>query len=302
MINYFKGKKPENKFTSFWNLFAPLFVQFSFGNLFSGFLIFYSQSGSLFASWPFLLVVVGLLVGNEIARRYDVGPSVQMGAYFFALFSYLNLAFPYIFKRLDLLVFLFSGFLSLAIIAFFVYHLSNYSKAVKEETDKLKWTIVGVFLVMNFLYFTNLIPPIPLTMQDSGVYHNIERLNDSYRVESERCYNWDRCLFTRETRSISADRGRIYFYSAIYAPSGMDMTVAHEWERYDNDENRWVTEARIPFDISGGRDIGFRWYSYYTVSPGLWKVSAQTERGQTMGREVFRVIENEDRVRIIKTI
>ncbi len=302
VINYFKDKRTESKFTSFWNLFAPLFVQFSFGNLFSGFLIFYSQSGSFFASWPFLLVVAGLLIGNEIARRYNVGPSIQIGAYFFALFSYLNLVFPYTFKRLDLLVFLVSGFLALVIITLFIHHLSNYSKKVKEEAKKLKWTIAGVFLAMNFLYFANLIPPIPLTMQSSGVYHNIERTNDSYKVESEQCNNWDRCLFTRETRTISGDRGVIYFYSAIYAPAGMDMAVTHKWEKYNEDQSKWITKAVIPFDISGGRDIGFRWYSYYTVNPGLWRVSAQTQKGQTIGRESFYVVKNNNITKIIETI
>lgn len=302
VINYFKDKKPENRFTSYWNLFAPLFVQFSFGNLFSGFLIFYSQSGSFFASWPFLLVVIALLIGNEVSRRYDVGPEIQLGAYFFALFSYLNLALPYIFRRLDLFIFFTSGALSLAVIFIFIKQLSKYAKNVNESGKSLKLTIGGIFLLVNILYFSNLIPPIPLTIRDIGVYHQIERINDNYRVVSEECPNFDGCLFTREVRSIASERQTIYFYSAIYAPSQMNMGVVHKWQRYSREEGGWITEARIPFNIRGGRDIGFRWYSYYSAGEGLWRVSVQTERGQTIGRKSFHIVSNEEPTRIIKEI
>ncbi len=292
VINYFEDKLPQKKITSFWKLFAPLFLQFSFGNLFSGFLIFYSRSGSFFASWPFLLMVAALLIGNEVARRYDVGPAIQLGAYFFALFAYFNLALPYIFKRLNLVMFLISGILSFVLISVFIHFLSKYAKRVKKENGFLIKTIVGFFVLMNFLYFSNLIPPIPLTLKDVGVYHSIERINDSYEVTAEECQNWDRCLFTREKRHITVDRQPIYFYSATYAPPEMDMRVVHEWQKYDRDENGWITQARIPFDITGGREIGFRWYSYYNADPGLWRVNVQTERGQTIGRKSFHIVQD----------
>ena len=299
VINYFKDKKPQNKYTSFWNLFAPLFVQFSFGNLFSGFLIFYSKSGSFFASWPFLLVVIGLLVGNEVARRYDVGPAIQIGAYFFALFSYFNLAFPYIFKRLDLIIFFASGFLSLAVISFFIHHLANYAETVRKELKALKWTVIGIFLAMNFLYFSNLIPPIPLTLKDVGVYHNIERVNDNYRVITEDPQQF--FSIGREVRHIRGEASRLYFYSAVYAPSGMNLSVVHRWEKR-NDEKGWETRARIPFNIQGGRDIGYRWYSYYNTDPGVWRVTTETERGQIIGRKRFEIKTSINGNRVVKEI
>ncbi len=210
-VNYFKENNPQTKITSYWKLFAPLFIQFSFGNLFSGFLIFYFQSGSFFASWPFLFVVTGLLIGNEIARRHDVGPAIQIGAYFFALFAYFNLALPFLLKRLNLSIFIASGLISLVVIFVFIYCLSRYIKLIKEDQKTLKITIAVIFLLMNFLYFSNLIPPIPLTIRDVGVYYSIQRVNDNYRVVAEECQNWDNCFFTREKIHISSSRQPIYF-------------------------------------------------------------------------------------------
>ncbi|MGM0439147.1 MAG: DUF2914 domain-containing protein [Patescibacteria group bacterium] len=291
VINYFKNNKPANNITSYWKLFAPLFVQFSFGNMFSGFLIFYSQSGSIFASWPFLLVIIGLLIGNEVVRRYDLGPEVQIGAYFFALFAYFNLALPYIFKVLNVPMFLISGLISLLVISVFLYVLTNYIEEIRNEKNKLYMTVTGIFVLVNILYFTNMIPPIPLTLKGTGVYHSIDRIDDNYEVVTEKCQNWDKCLFTREIRNISEPPQSIYFYSAVYSPPEMDLEIAHRWQKYNDDQGEWETEARIPFQLQGGRDIGFRWYSYYTVSPGLWRVVVETRNGQVIGRDSFYIKE-----------
>src|SRR5688572_24639422 len=47
-------------------VYLPVIIQFAFGNLFSGFMVLYSRSTSIVASWPFLVVLFGLLIGNEM--------------------------------------------------------------------------------------------------------------------------------------------------------------------------------------------------------------------------------------------
>ena len=52
--------------------FFPMFAQYAFGGLFSAFAIFYTKSASLATSWPFLLFMFVLLIGNETFReRYQ---------------------------------------------------------------------------------------------------------------------------------------------------------------------------------------------------------------------------------------
>src|SRR3989344_746768 len=46
-----------------------LLLQFAFGGLFSGFFIFYTRSATLAASWPFLLILLALLIGNEVLKK-----------------------------------------------------------------------------------------------------------------------------------------------------------------------------------------------------------------------------------------
>lgn len=301
-INYFKERKPRGKIGAYWEFAAPLFVQFSFGNLFNGFLIFYSQSGSFFASWPFLLVFVLLMIGNELARRYQQVPVVQVGVYFFVAFSYFNLVFPYIFKTLGMGIFFASGFLSLFLVVGFVYFLSTYSKQVGREKRKL-WFVIGVvFLGMNFLYFANLIPPIPLSIKEAGVYHNVERLNGNYRVVGEKCQRWDRCLFTQKRMHIKKERESIYVFSAIHAPLGMSLKVAHVWKKYDPKKDTWVRKARLTYNIKGGRKGGYRLYTYNVVTPGLWRVSIETKRGQVIGQKSFYVVQSDTPPELIENI
>ncbi len=302
IINFYEEKIISGKFFSYWRVLAPLFLQYSFGNLFSAFFIFYSHSGSFSASWPFIAVVIFLMFGNEIFRKYNVRPAIQISVYFFAIFSYLNLIFPYLFNNLSSFVFLLGSVLSLFFVALFTFLLSFHSLRVEKKKKVLLFSIGGIFAVMNFLYFFNFIPPIPLSIKDIGVYHNIERINDSYLVETEECKKWDNCFFSRDQRHISSERQRLYLYSAVYAPEGMDLKVVHEWQKYDKEKRKWNTKVEIPFHIYGGRDIGYRWYSYYNVSSGRWRVNVKTKKGQTIGRKIFYVISKEDMERKNKEI
>ena len=75
--------------TSISERFAPLFplmVQFSFGALFSGFTVLYFRSGSLAASWLFLLMLAGFLIGNEFLRERYRHLAFHGSIYFLVLF------------------------------------------------------------------------------------------------------------------------------------------------------------------------------------------------------------------------
>ncbi len=302
VINFYEAQKISGRIFSYWRILAPFSLQYSFGNLFSAFLIFYSNSGSFSASWPFIIVIIFLMIGNEIFRKYNVRPLIQISIYFFAIFSYLNLVFPYIFRSLGPAIFLLSGTISVLIIVSLIKFLSHYISKTEEEKKSLQLSIGLIFLTMNVLYFANLIPPIPLSIKDIGVYHDIKRVNHGYVVETEECRRLDRCILSSEIRHISNQKDTLYLYSAVYAPSGMNLEVVNEWQKYDYNRERWITKAEIPFSIYGGRDEGYRWYSYYYVSPGYFRVNIKTKSGQVIGQKKFHVIEEEGMERKIEKI
>ncbi len=296
IINFYEAKRIAGKFFSYWRVLAPLFLQYSFGNLFSAFLIFYSHSGSFSASWPFIITIIFLMIGNEIFRKYNIRPSIQISVYFFAIFSYLNLLLPNILKNLSTTLFLGSGILSVIYIIFFTIILSKHTLQVKAKKKIIITSVLLIFFSMNIFYFLNLIPPIPLSIKDIGAYHDIRRQNNNYLVKTEDCGNFFSCFFYHDKRHIISDRQKIYLYSAIFAPSEMNLKVIHEWQKYNYNNKRWETQTTIPFNVYGGRDIGYRWYTFYTVSPGYWRVNVKTEKGQTIGRKNFYVIKGKGAV------
>ncbi len=287
VINFYESKKIAGKFFSYWRILAPLFLQYSFGNLLSAFLIFYSHSGSFFASWPFLVTIIFLMIGNEVFRKYNIRPTIQISIYFFAFLSYLNILFPSLLKDISPQLFVGITLLSFVYILLFTSLLTHFTITVREKKKKILASITAIFIAMNLFYFLNLIPPIPLSITEIGVHHYIEREGDGYRAITEDCGSFFSCLFLRERRHISTDRQAIYVYSAIYAPSEMTIKAEHQWQKYDHDKRRWETRLELPFEVIGGRETGFRWYTYNTIEPGYWRVNVKTARGQTIGRINF---------------
>ena len=81
-------------------------------------------------------------------------------------------------------------------------------------------------------------------------------------------------------------------YTAIFAPSGLSVTVLHEWQYWNDREDAWVTAETVPFYIVGGRDGGYRGYSVKSgLEPGSWRVNVITQYGQTIGRVSFQVVD-----------
>ncbi len=292
VLNLYKTRVSPGKFFSYAYLLSPLALQYSFGVLFSAFLIFYSHSGSIAASWPFILKLIFLMIANEVFRKYNVRPEIHVSVYFFAIFSYTNLILPHIFKDLSVFVFLSSGALSLLLIHLFLQILSSRSLSIREKRKEYGFGIIGIFALMNIFYFTNLIPPIPLTLRDIGVYHGVERVNDNYRVIAEEECAWHECLFSHEEIHVTDSSKTVYVYSSVFAPRGIDLEMIHEWKYYNEENKKWETVSKIPFFIAGGRDIGYRWYTYRTVWPGVWRVNIKTEIGQTVARKTFRVVKS----------
>ena len=269
-------------------LFAPLLVQFNFGGLLSNSFIFYWFSGSLWVSWPFIVVFVALMVGNDTLRHHYSKPTVQLSVYFFATFTILSVSLPFIFNSLSSLWFILSSLLALAFIACYIWLLYKIAGKEKLNLRNLAISIFAILFVTNLFYFANLIPPVPLAMRETGVYHNVERRGGQYILRGEREDFWEKLV---PGKIIHLQQGqRAYVYSAIFAPKELNTSITHEWQYYDETQGSWVVKDRLSFNLVGGRKGGFRGYSFKTtLATGDWRVFIKTQRGQTLGRVKFEV-------------
>ena len=281
----------------FQTIFA-LVLQFAFGALFSGFLVFYSRSASFEHSWPFLLIIALVLVMNEFLKRYRARLTYEMTLFFFALLSYSIFLIPVLVRALGTWVFLLSGAVSIVLLAGFSYVLFlAHRTAFLASMCAMIISCGLVFCSLQILYFTNLIPPIPLSFADGGVYHHIVREGNAYRVTREELTWRDKFL----PDAIHLVPGNpLFIFSAVFAPTKLDTTIVHRWKYFNEETKRWQTEQTISFPISGGREQGYRGYSQKSVlREGKWKVSVETGSGQVIGEVRFKVVYVEKPPRVV---
>ncbi len=276
------------------NVLLPLGVQFFTGNLLSGFLIFYTKSAFVFASWPFLLVLAAVFIGNELFRDFRSHLAFQTTLFFFALYTYLIFALPLLLHSLSPLIFLESTLATIGIFAILISLLAaiNLKRLAGAWITVLAPSALIVAIVVGS-YFAGLIPPIPLTLSDSDIYHGIERVPGGYEVQAEAAPTRQWWQFGPLYQIVVhvAPGDSLVAYSSVFAPTNFGTSVIHEWEVYDTVAHSWKTRSVVPFAISGGRNGGYRGYSILSnVQPGKYRVSIETASRQVIGRIEFTAI------------
>ncbi len=281
----------------------PVMVQFAFGGLFSGYLSLYSRSAGFAASWIFVLAVAALLISNERFTRLYVRFSFQMSIYFFVLFLFFIFFLPVVLHAIGPAMFLISGITSIVVLALFMRLLKFFvPEVVKRDRTAVARSVAVIFVLFNVLYFLNLIPPLPLSLKEAGVYHSVAKVGTEYHLTAE-IEPWYAALFTYNTVFHVANGSTAYVYSAVFAPSGLSTTILHEWQRYDIKSTSWVTVDTQRFPISGGRDGGYRGYSLKTgLSAGKWRVNVKTIYGQLVGRITFTVDSTSEAVPAVEVV
>jgi hypothetical protein len=270
----------------------PLVIQFAFGGLFSGYVVFYSRSASFATSWPFILFLLVLFVGNELFRRRYVRLSFQLSIFFVAVFSFLIFYLPVVLRTMGDGIFILSGIASLAVIGLVIWLLWQLiPKGVTRARNMLIYSIGAIYLAFNAFYFTNILPPIPLSLKDIGIFHRVEIAGDGNFTVHDEKRPWYRA---HEDTFHRAGNVPVYIYSAVFAPTDLRTKILHEWMYFDEERNDWIITDNISFSIIGGRDGGYRGYSRkQNVFPARWRVNVITERGQVLGRTSFKIVNTE---------
>ncbi len=278
----------QNRVLEYIRLLTPLILQFTFGALLSAVFIFYFFSGTVFVSWPFIFLLVLLMVSNDVFRRYYLKPLVQVSVYFFIVFSCLSIILPFVFNSLNIGIFVWSGMASLTFIALYIYVLIRFAPEIKKQLKNFVISILAIFVFINSLYFLNSIPPIPLSIREVTLSHGVVRNSTGYILQVEEQSVWHQLIPGQIVHKAPGEG--ISVFTTIFAPKSLSTKIIHHWQWYDSVKSEWVTKNRLPFVLTGGRKDGFRGYSTKTNVPfGEWRVDVETERGQVLGRVKFDV-------------
>ncbi len=277
------AQDPKKKAVS---VLFPLVVLYALGNLFSGFVIFYAKNSVIGVSWPFIIILILLYAGCEYFRMYKHYLIFQTTLFFFALYAYAIFALPLITGTVGPWTFAGSTLAASLVFSLFLLILwaANHTRFRESARNTIAASAVVVAVVV-VSYFSGLIPPIPLALKDSGVFHSLVRVPGGYQVTAEDAKPW---FDITPTRVHTVPGETLYVYSAVAAPGNLTGTIVHRWEHHNG--KTWVMQNKISFPISGGREGGYRGYSAKeSLLPGRWRVSVETPGGQVVGRLHFTV-------------
>lgn len=282
-VNYY----PQNRFIiPLWN-YKKLIFHFCLGSLISIYSLYFLISSSFFTSLVFVILLLALLVANEVKFIQESKVNIKLCLYIIVIFCFYSMMWPIALGFVGLLPFM----LALVTSLFTIY--IAYKALIKNSTDKIEinkkflYPSTSVLFIFLLFYFLGWIPPVPLSVQDMGIYHHIEKINDEYHIKHEK--PWWKFWKEGDQEFIAEPNDEIYFFAKISSPSGFADEIYLHWFTY-NERLGWQSTDRVKMSVRGGRSDGYRGFSSKkNFSDGEWRVKVETTDGREIGRIYFVV-------------
>lgn len=266
-------------------------VQFCFGGLYPVYVIYYFKSATWGPTLLFLVPLVGLLLANQFLDHRLRHDRVRLLLFELCAFSFLLFFIPVVTGFAGTGIFALAGLASLGATA--IVALGAYVGGPHPLVSELRTHVPAWFLLLGGLWLLDAlgwIPPVPLALMGGGIYHDVHREKDGFHLTWEKP-PWYRPFLHDDRQFHFRDGDRVFCFSPIFAPTGMAVHIVHVWERWDA-EAGWVEMNRIPFDVEGGREGGYRGYTAKRhVQPGDWRVRVVTGDDRELGR--YRLVVDE---------
>ena len=260
---------------------APyLLLQFFFGGIFSALFILYFKSSGHLGTWLTATFLGTLLVGNEFAgRRYGQHFTLIWAMFALNAILLLNFALPHAVGSLNSWWF-FASTASGVLLTHLLWRLSSG----RPGRILPSWALTGILaLAWSF----DMIAPVPLVRQALAVGHEFTREGDRFALMVEPAPSWQ--VWRDQSATVHVpEGGKLYGVSAVFAPLGVTAPLEHRWEL--RDAGGWRLFYRNRFQSTGGREHGFRGYSWVlNPQPGEWRLLVATQDGRTIAILSFTV-------------
>ena len=292
LYNLVDDGKWKNTWLERYQDLLPLAIQFFFGGLSSAYVIYYFRSVSASKTASFFILLLMLLFANEFLKKRIANKYLQFSVYFFISFTFFTFIIPVFIKDMNTYIFIISGLISLSITVVFITFIYRVSPSTRYEImyGKLLVLILSIYAVINSFYFLNLIPPVPLAMAEGVVAHSLVKKDNKYIVTYEAA-EWYKFWRKHSVTYIHKPNEKVFAFTSIFAPTDLKKSILHRWKLYNETTKNWDIVDDIGYDINGGRDNGFRGYTYKSnVKEGLWKIEVITEEELVLGVIDFEII------------
>jgi Protein of unknown function (DUF2914) len=280
--------------------YYPMASQFLLGSLFSAYTIFYSRSATFSGTAVFFALLILLLVANEFMRDRLSNLRLLISLYAVVCFAFFTFFLPVITGYMNAAIFAVGALLSVLVIlrvAQLIYR--NNPDRSREEGIGVTVPAAALIGILVGFYFLNWIPPVPLSLKFGGMYHEIKRSGDQFNLSFER--QWYQ-VWKRADTAYPSNKP-IYCFTAVFAPVDLNTTIYHHWYYRPNSSRPFVHADKIPLKIAGGREGGYRAYSFKQgLDPGDWRVDVEAGDGRVLGRVPVTVVEQGEAQPTLATI
>jgi len=262
-------------------------VHFLLGSLLSVYTLFFFKSASNLTGYAFMLALAGLLVANEFSGVQKLGKALRFTLLGLCSISFFLFTIPVLVGTMGDWVFLGSLVVSLGLLVGVQKLVAQRHPLPGVLRRQVLVPVLSVHGVFALLYFLRAIPPVPLSVTYMGVFHKVVKQDGRYRLHYTR--PWWKFWQSGDQSFAHRDGDAVYGFASIFSPTGFTEKIAVRWLKRE-DGRGWTTQDVIPVAIVGGREEGFRAYTYKkSVSPGRWRVQVETQDGREMGRLGFTV-------------
>lgn len=281
------GIRVHRFFKKIW-VYRDLAIHFLMGSLLSIYSIFFIKSASIVSSFAFIIFMISLMIINELKIFQRNKINLKIGLYLICVFSFFSMLFPVLLGFVGWQPF------ALSLIATLLFLWGLYRILLKrvQKTSVLRnaliWPGVAVLSIFGLFYYLGWIPPVPLSTQEIGIYHNVEKTGSEYVLYHE-TPSW---MFWRkgDQNFIAQEGDKIFVFVRVFSPARFSDKVILHWQLYDERKMQWMTTDRIAMSILGGRQGGYRGYaSKQNYQEGDYRVLIETKDGREIGRLNFWV-------------
>ncbi len=279
---------PPERLKGAWRYHAGA-THFMLGTLLNIYTLFYFKSASLGTSFVFLVLLAGLLAANELKPFENSGTTLRFTLFSLCLVSYFTYLIPTLVGAIGVFPFLGTLIAATGCVAL-LWRWLRRDLPDADHVLKRHLLMPYAFVVLGFsaLYFLKVIPPVPLSLSEIGIYHEVRREGDEFVLSRARSTArfWERGDQTFHARP----EDKIYCYVSIFSPTRFAEQLQVRW-LYRGETRRWTEADAIPLSISGGREGGWRGFTAKSNwKPGDWRVRVETSDGRELGRIDLKVI------------
>jgi len=142
------------------------------------------------------------------------------------------------------------------------------------------------------MFIFSFIPPVPLAVKKIGVYYDVKKTSTDYEGY-HLTGSWK--IWQNGSQDFYYRTGdKVHILLSIFSPTDFKDHIFLKWS-HEDENGKIVVHDRIPLEIRGGREKGFRGYgTKQNVLPGNWTVDVESADGRILRSIDIHVIPDKD--------